>query len=172
MKVVAIALLTMAAAAYAQTGPAAGSETPVIHAKRLIHEGALVRGTGAVEIRLGQLVLRGDEGSVNTATGEVDIRGRAEIVLPARTDHTLFRYERGALVTDKVVELYGDHLHVKNMRLEGSGHIRVRTPDDGLLADGVEMFLTSADGRVRGNVIPSRTGGTGGGEFPPEIIKQ
>jgi hypothetical protein len=118
------------------------------------------------------LVLRGDEGFLNTATGEMDVRGRAEIVLPARTDHTLFRYERGALVTDKVVELYGDHLYVKNMMLEGSGHIRVRTPDDGLLADGVEMSLTSADGRVRGNVLPSRTGGTGSRDFPPEIIKQ
>jgi lipopolysaccharide export system protein LptA len=172
MKALLVPLLALAGVAHAQTSPATGSERPEINAQHLTHAGPLVRGTGGVEIRIGRLVLHGDQGSVNTETGEVDVRGRAEIVLPARVDHTLFRYDHGALVTDKTVYLSADHLHVKHMMLEGSGNIRVRTADDSLTADGVEMFLTSADGRVSGNVLTARSGGPGVREWVPEIIKQ
>src|SRR5215472_8968810 len=172
MKALLIPLLVLTPVVYSQTRPGAERERPEISAKRLMHAGALVRGTGGVQIEIGRLRLHGDEGSVNTETGEVDVRGRAEVVLPARTDHTLFRYDHGALVTDKAVYVSADHLHVKNTMLTGSGHIRVRTADDSLMADGVEISLTSADGRVSGNVLPARSGGSGVREWTPEVIKQ
>ena len=139
-------------------------------AKHLTHEGSILRGTGGVETRIGQIVLRGDEGTLNQQTGEIDLRGHAHAGLPARTDHTLFRHDSTALVTDKAVDVLADHLHVKNMVLEGSGHIQIRTADDWVRGDAFEIYLNSADGRVRGNVQSSGPHG-GVSDFPPDIIK-
>ena len=153
-----------------KTSPLTGGKHAEMAAKHLTHEGFILHGTGGVETRIGQFVLHADEGTLNPETGEIDLRGHAHLVLPARTDHTLFRYDSTALVTDKAVDLLADHLHVKNMMLQGSGHIQIRAGEDRLQADEIEMYLNTADGRVRGNVHASGTH-RGFKDFPPDIIK-
>jgi lipopolysaccharide assembly outer membrane protein LptD (OstA) len=170
VKRLAIPLLALATLDYAQTSPAQRDQIGMT-AKHLTHDGTILRGRGGVEARMGKFVLHADEGTLNAATGEVDLRGHAHILLPARTDHTLFRYDSTALVTDKAVDLLADRIDVKNAILHGSGHIQVRGADDHLQADEVEMYLNSGDGRVSGNVQSSGPHRSVT-DFPPDIIKQ
>jgi lipopolysaccharide assembly outer membrane protein LptD (OstA) len=154
----------------AQTSPVAALIGASMTAKRLTHDGSILRGTGGVEVRIGQFVLHSDEGALNAETEEIDLRGHARIVLPARTDHTLFRHDSTALITDKAVDLLADRLHVKNMILQGTGHVQIFGADDRLRADEVEIYLNTGDGRVRGNV-QSTGPHRGVSDFPPDIIK-
>lgn len=156
-----IAVLALAPLAHAQTGP--------FKAKHLVHEGSILKGTGGVETRVGLFVLQADEGTVNQQTGEIDLRGHAHMILPARADHTLFRYDSTALITDKAADVFADHLHVKNMILQGSGHIQILTSEKRLQAGEIEMHLSTADARLRG-VEPSGSH-RGLRDFPPDVIK-
>lgn len=170
MKALLATLAASTAFLSAQTGALPTGNHAGMTAKHLTHEGSILRGTGGVEGRVGQFVFRSDEGTLNSDTGEIDLRGHAHLIMPARTDHILFRHDSTALITDKSVDLFADRLHVKNMILQGAGHIQILCADDQLRADEVEMYLNSGDGRVRGN-IQSTGPHRGVTDFPPDIIK-
>ena len=70
-------------------------------ADKLVHDAALVRGLGHARARVGDLVLQADEATLRNQTGELELRGHVHIVLPAREDHTLFRYGSGNLLTSR-----------------------------------------------------------------------
>jgi hypothetical protein len=129
-------------------------------ADKLVHDAALVRGLGHARARVGDLVLQADEATLRNQTGELELRGHVHIVLPAREDHTLFRYGSGNLLTDQPAGLTADQATVKNGLLEASGNIVVvpivpELPKVQLRCDEFFMKLKTADATLRGNVRPS-----------------
>lgn len=172
MKLLLIPVFAVAAMAQVQTIPFTGTEQPEMTAGKLVHQGPLLRGTVGVEVKLGPLVLHAGEGTLNSETGELDLSGGVHVTLPARSDHSLFRYGTDALVTDKPVDLSADRLHLKNGLLRGAGHIEVRTADARLQGSEIEMYLRTADARLSGNVDAARPQRRRGfPEFPADIIK-
>ncbi len=139
-------------------------------AKDLKKDGSVLRGRGAVEAKADQCMMRADEGTLNRETGEIDLRGHVHVVLPPRTDHTVFRYDSHALVTGKAVDVFADHIHVKNMLLQGSGHVQVRAAEGDLQADEIVMYMNTADAQLHGTV-PAQGLHRGLKDFPPEVIK-
>jgi hypothetical protein len=172
LKRLLILAFSFAALAQPQTRPFTGAEQPEMTAGKLTRQGPLLRGTGGVDAKFGPLVLHADEGSLNAETGELDLSGHVHATLPARTDHSLFRYGSGALVTGKPVDLSADHVNLKNGLLRGAGHVEIRTVEARLQAGEIEMFLSTADARLTGIVdatSPQRRRGFP--EFPADIIK-
>ena len=167
------------AAGVAQTPSPTDFDDLALTADKLIRNEGVLRGVGHVKAKLGPLVIQADEATSNSETGELQLRGHVQATLPARADHSVFRYDSGTLVTDKPIALYADRLSVKNGLLQASKNIKVRpvdaeSPDvPQLQADEMFMYLRIADATLRGNVrtngMPSRRRSLG--LFPPDIIK-
>jgi lipopolysaccharide assembly outer membrane protein LptD (OstA) len=170
--------LMLPAAAPSQTA----SDHCSVAADKLTREGKLVRATGHVRAKADGLELTGDEGTCNSDTGEVELRGHVETVLPARPDHSAFRYDSGTLITDKSVTLAADRLKVKDGLLQGWGNLVIRgvnpvSQEVEVRGDEMYMFLRTADSTVSGHI---RVSGTYKGQqspharfpiFPPDVVK-
>jgi lipopolysaccharide assembly outer membrane protein LptD (OstA) len=166
-----ISAILLSIPAQAQTAKAPPQHVEFV-AARLTRAGTTLRGAGAVQAKAAGLILNSDEGTYNTETGEVDLRGHVRVTLPARTDHHLFRYDKESIVTEQSVDLSADRIDIKNHRLLGSGHVLVRLTGAQLRGDELELYLSTGDAQLRGNVQAVRQGKRGGRpEFPPEIIK-
>jgi len=139
---------------------------------------------GRAEAKVAGLVLRADEATLNSETGELKMSGHVHVTLPAREDHTVVRYGTGVLLTDQPIGLTADRVSVKNGLLEASGNIVVvpvdpEQPKVQLHADEIYMYLKIADATLRGNVRPSGLPtsqpavirGFYAHPFPPDIIK-
>ncbi len=134
---------------------------------------------GRAEAKVSGLVLHADEATVNRETGELKMRGHVHVTLPAREDHTVVRYGKGVLLTDKPIGLTADIVTVKNGLLEASGNLVLIPVDPDLSkvqlrSEEMYMYLKIADATLRGNVRPSGIpdrNRSGSAEFPPEIIK-
>ena len=167
-------LLAVAVSAVCQTNPPTSTDRVELTADKVTHEGAIIRGTGHVRAKFGAFVLEGDEGSWRQDTGEVEVKGHARVVLPARPDRNWFRYDSSVVATENRAGLSADRLTVKNALLRGWGHVEVRAGDARMRSDEIEMFLNIGDARIRGNIKVDRTYGRAigsGAEFPPDIIK-
>lgn len=136
---------------------------------------------GRAEAKVGGIVLRADEATLNRETGELRMRGHVHVTLPAREDHSVVRYDKRVLLTDQPIGLSADRVTVKNGLLEASGNIVV-VPVNPELAkaqlrgDEMSMFLKIGDATLRGNIrtfnIPEPSSSRPSGrDFPPEIIK-
>jgi hypothetical protein len=133
---------------------------------------------GRAEAKVSGLVLRADEATLNSETGELRMRGHVHVTLPAREDHTVVRYGKGVLLTRQSIGLTADQVTVKSGLLEASGNL-VLVPADPeltkvqLQGDQMYMYLKIADATLRGSVRASGVSEGHGGsvEFPPEIIE-
>jgi lipopolysaccharide assembly outer membrane protein LptD (OstA) len=149
-------------------------------ADKLIPEAAVLRGLGHARAKIGDLVLHADEATLRSETGELELRGHVHVILPAREDHSVFRYGTAVLLTDQPVGLTADRLTVKKGLLQASGNIVLvpvdpELPKVQLQGDEISMDLKTADATLRGNpralnlpepiTVPRRF------VFPPEIIK-
>jgi lipopolysaccharide assembly outer membrane protein LptD (OstA) len=148
-------------------------------ASRSVHDGNLLRASGRVRARIGPLLLEGDEGTLNSDTGEVEVRGHARITLPERSDRTVVRYGAGTIVTEQALGVSADRIAIKYGLLRGRGHVDVRTDKGRLQADEIDLFLRIGDADMRGNVrlnggipaTPVRTFREWRNPFPPDIVK-
>jgi hypothetical protein len=128
---------------------------PRIVADAITRDGALTRGAGHVQAALGALLLTGDSGSLNTETGDIEVNGRAKVVLPARADRNLIRIPSGgAIASGDPVVITADRLMVKSgLLLRGRGHVEAVIREERLQADEVDVYLKIGDGEVRGHVL-------------------
>lgn len=161
--------------------PAVGQTDHIdLAADKLTQEAAVLRGLGHARAKIGELVLHADEAILRSETGELELRGHVHATLPAREDHSVFRYGTAVLLTDQPVGLTADRLTIKNGLLQASGNIVLvpvdpELPKVQLQGDEMSMNLKIADATVRGNpralnlpepiTVPRRF------VFPPEIIK-
>ena len=165
-------------------GPAFG-ESEGVHftADRVVREGGASKLTGHVEVRTGGFQLQAEQGMVRPESEEIELRGHARIVLPARADRIFIRYASSVLVSAEPVVITADHLNLKNGLLRGTGHVAVEIDGKGLQADEIEVFVNIGDGKARGSLrlngaaVPSpglRTFGPLDRRtlFPPDIVKQ
>jgi hypothetical protein len=138
---------------------------------------------GRAEARVGCLIFHADQATLNPDTGELALRGRVHVTLPAREDHTVVRYGAGVIVTGDPLGLTADRITVKNGLLQASGNI-VIVPTDTDLAkvqlrgDELYLYLRIGDATLKGNVRPtgfpttdSRFNQPRRTFFPPDIIK-
>jgi hypothetical protein len=138
---------------------------------------------GRTEARVGCLLFHADQATLNSETGELALRGRVHVTLPAREDHTVVRYGAGVMVTGDPIGLTADRITVKNGLLQASGNI-VLLPTDTDLAkvqlrgDEFYIYLRIGDATLKGNVRPSgfpvidtRFDRSRRPFFPPDIIK-
>ena len=174
-----IPALALLAPAIAQTQPQAKSD---LTADKLVHEGNLLRGVAHARATIAGVTVAADEATFHTDTGELELRGHAHALLPARSDHTLFRYGTGSLVTDQPVAVTADRITIKNELLQASGNVAVVPADPEmrgarLHGDELYMYLHIADGTLKGNVrtvkIPDNTTDRFAKRpiFPPDIVK-
>ena len=171
--------LWAAAAGLAQTPSYTDFDDLHLTADKLIRNESVLRAAGHVKVKLGPLVIQADEATANSETGRLELRGHVQATLPARADHSVFRYDSGTLVTDKPVTVYADRLSVKDGLLQASGKIVVQpvdadSPDRAQLqADEMFMYLRIADATLGGNVrtsgMPLRRRSLG--LFPADIVK-
>jgi lipopolysaccharide assembly outer membrane protein LptD (OstA) len=140
-------------------------------AAKVTRDGSVLRGTGSVKAKVGNIMFQAETGVLNRETGELALSGHVHLVLPPRPDHNLFRYDATALVTVQAVDVFADQVKVKNGNLKGSGHIRILADKTQLMANEIEMFLSTADARLTGNIqaVGLRTQPRTP-IFPPEII--
>ena len=176
MKRLPLLFLLLASAAQPQTDDSGAT----IAADRVTREGPMLRATGHVRATAGGLLLTGDSGSLNTETDDIEVLGHARVVLPARSDRTLIRYESRALASAQEVVITADRLSVKSgLLLRGRGNVEIVIRESRLQADEIDLFLKIGDGEVRGNIringeAPERTDRRGFPQrfrFPPEIWK-
>jgi lipopolysaccharide assembly outer membrane protein LptD (OstA) len=152
-------------------------------ADKLSRNGAVLHGIGHVRSRSGNLDFQADEGTLNTGTGEIDLRGHVHVTLPGRDDHSLFRYgdssatgQPGAIVTDKPAELYANRISLKDNQLTASGNVVLDAEYARIQADEMSMSLRNADARLTGHVRATGLGTWSRDkrsrpETGPEIVK-
>ena len=169
----------LAAAGFAQASSSSASVHCDLTAGKLSRDGKLVRAGGHVKAKAEALDLAADQATCNTETGEVELLGHVQAVLPARADHSVFRYGSATFVTDKSVSIAADRLVVKTGLLQGWGHLVIRGLDPvsqevELRGDKMYMFLRTADATVSGNI---KVSGSYKGPaarrlvFPPDVVK-
>jgi len=172
-------LSILSAAAAAQTDSSSILDGCQLNAVKVTHDGKLLRGSGQVHAKGGGLSVSGDEATCNTDTGELDVRGHAQVTLPARSDFSVFRYKTSVFLTNRSVDISADRVDVKDGLFKASGDVQIHGRDAHstlvqLRADEMYMFMKIADATVSGNVRASgiSNGNTRGfGGFPPEVIR-
>ena len=171
MKSLLISGLALVALAYPLISQPTAEEPVQMTAVKITRDGSVLRGTGSVKAKVGNIIFEAETGVLNRETGELALSGHVHLVLPPRSDHNLFRYDATALVTASAVDVFADQVKVKNGDLKGSGHIRIMADKTQLMANEIEMFLSTADARLTGNIqavgvrVQPRTV-----IFPPEVI--
>ena len=169
----------LTAAGFAQASSSSGSDHCDLTAANLTREGKLVRASGQVKAKSEAVDLSADEATCNSDTGELELRGHVHAALPARADHSVFRYNSATFVTDKSVSIAADRLVVKTGLLQGWGHLVIRGLDPvskevELRGDEMYMFLRTADATVSGNIKVSdsyKGPATHRFVFPPDVVK-
>ena len=138
---------------------------------------------GRSEARVGCLVFHADQATLNHDTGELALRGRVHVTLPAREDHSVVRYGEGVMVTSEPIGLTADRITVKNGLLQAWGNIVILPTDKDLAkvqlrGDEFYIYLRIGDATLKGNVRPSglpeidtRFNRSVRTFFPPDIIK-
>jgi len=170
-------LLVSAGLVYPQTGPAAPTDRADLTADALTRTGSLLTGVGHVRAKIGNLVLRADEGTVSSESGALELRGHVTVTLPARSDRNLFRYDSHVLITEAPVLLSADRMSVSDAVLRGSGHVLVKTDEAVLQVDQVELLLRTGDGRTSGDIrldgkpLDDMPSAPRSHVFPPDVIK-
>jgi lipopolysaccharide assembly outer membrane protein LptD (OstA) len=171
------------APALGQTQLPGNSDRVDLTADKVARNATLLHGAGHARATIGDITVAADDATLHSETGELELRGHVHATLPARADHSLFRYGTGNLLTDQPVGLTADRMTIKNGLLQASGNIVVvpvdpELPGVRLHGDEMFMYLRSGDATLRGNVqpihIPERQSVRFGGRgvvFPPEIIK-
>lgn len=180
------------AAALCQAPPGVPPGSVNLSADSLLRDGAITHGRGHVRVTFGGLVYQADEAALHSDTGELDLRGRVQVIFPARADHHIFRFgssdatadPRGiavptgsgkptALVTTEAVRLSAGQMTVKGGMLQASGNILVRTSDSEVRSDELTMALRTADATLNGHIQTSGRAAHEGQapEMPPEIVK-
>src|SRR5438067_12335475 len=103
-------LLYMLSLAPLLLAPAAGqSRQPAntdhvdLHADKVVQNGDLLHGSGHARATIGEITAAADEAALHSETGEIELRGHVRATLPARDDHSEFRYGAGNLLTDQPV---------------------------------------------------------------------
>jgi hypothetical protein len=168
----------LGAATYQATAPSVPAR---LAADRLVRDGALLRGQGHARATVGGLVFQADEAILDSASGEVELRGHVQIALPGRADHSVFRFAAdgpsmgrpGAIVTDKPVGLTAGRMTIRNGVLQASGNLVVRAADAQVRGDEMWMVLRTADATLRGHIVTFGKATHEGElpEIPPEIVK-
>ena len=147
-----IRVLCLGVAAIALASQGLADDQPRITARTLKKDGAIVRGTGQVKISLGELLLQGHEGSVNSSIDEMSVQGGATAQLPPKTSTLLIRLGSHAVVTPLPVVLKADRITVKDGLLRAKGHIHLEAGERVLDGDSLDCFLNIGDGTLSGNV--------------------
>ena len=162
---------------------AAAADHTDLTADKLVRSGTVLQGSGHARATLGNLTIAADDANLHSDTGELEMRGHVHATLPAREDHTLFRYGSGTLLTLETVGVTADRLTIKDGLLRAWGNIAVvpvdpELPGVQLHGDEMFMYLRIADATLRGNVrtvrIPESSPSNRFARrpvFPPDIIK-
>ncbi len=162
--------LCLVASLVAQTSPPADLSVKMTAGKR-----------GRVHAKAGPVLLEADKGTLDPDSDSLELRGRAQVTLPARSDRNLIRYGGRAVVTEDALVIAADRISLKNGLLHGQGHVTVRTATARLQADEIQVYLRLGDGELRGHIrvngtpvewldqsprrLPTRS-------MPPEIIRK
>jgi hypothetical protein len=167
--------------AIAQTAPQPGSGRVELSADKLVRDGVLLKGLGHARAEIGSLIFQADEATLRSDSGELELRGHVRVALPARADHTVFRFRsdapvtdtRGAVVTDQAVDVSADRMTVNNGILNASGSIVLRGPEARLQSDEMAMQLRTGDATLSGHILASGNATLQGRvpEMPVEIVK-
>lgn len=134
---------------------------------------------GHAQAKVSGILLHSDQAALDRENNELQMRGHVHVLLPARADHTVIRYNGRVIVTADPIGLTADRVTVKNGQLAAAGNIAILPMDEDLSkmqlhGDELSMILKIGDATLRGNVgttgfLPARHGP--GGDFPPDIIK-
>jgi len=147
-----IRVLCLGVAAIALASQGLADDQPRITARTLKKDGAIVRGTGQVKISLGELLLQGHEGSVNSSIDEMSVQGGATAQLPPKTSTLLIRFGSHAVVTPLPALLKADRITVKDGLLRAKGQVHLEAGERVLDGDNLDCFLNIGDGTLTGNV--------------------